>query len=131
LTEGVGVGLLVLASPLIQAASAQPTPTPSAYCSGFKASIVSGLATVNGTAGSDIIVVTGTAAHTVNAGDGNDIICGSAAIDTISGGEGNDTINGQAGLDVIDGDNGNDAVNIGVGDTNAGVADTTDTVSNF
>ena len=91
--------------------------------------------------GDDTIIVTslrGTGVRnvTMDGGDGNDLLDGSAADvplqllggagdyvllggsknDTLLGGEGNDTLSGGRGLDVLDGGNGNDILDDGVAD---------------
>ena len=60
-------------------------------------------------------LVKGAKRHTVLAGAGNDIICGSASADTIDGGAGNDTIMGNGGADVLRGGLGSDALFGGAG----------------
>ncbi|WP_420003967.1 Hint domain-containing protein [Arenibacterium sp. LLYu02] len=52
----------------------------------------------------------------VNAGDGNDSLTGSALNDTLNGGNGNDTIDGGDGDDVISGGAGDDLLSGGLGD---------------
>ena len=79
------------------------------------ATIVSSARIINGTYKSDVIVVQGSGTHTVNAGDGADIICGSANDDTINAGAGNDVVNANAGNDVINSGTGNDTVSGGNG----------------
>jgi hypothetical protein len=91
------------------AAMAAPTTAPT--CNGVTATIVSGKAEINGTKGNDVIVVTGDRTkHTVNAGNGNDIICDSNASDTINGGNGNDTIVGGTGAETLNGGTGDDTI---------------------
>jgi Ca2+-binding RTX toxin-like protein len=65
------------------------------------------MATINGTAGNDVITGT-TASDEINGGNGNDRINGGAGDDVIYGGEGNDTLTGDAGNDTLYGGNGND-----------------------
>ena len=91
--------------------AAAATPT----CGGAVATIVSSARLINGTAGNDVIVVQGVSKHTINAGDGADLICASSGIDVINGGAGNDTIYAGAGNDSIYGGLGNDAVEAGLG----------------
>lgn len=60
---------------------AQATPSPT--CMGKTATIVSGASRIKGTAGSDVIVITGRGTHAVWAGAGRDLVCGSSGYDTI------------------------------------------------
>lgn len=65
------------------------------------------MATINGTAGNDVI--TGTADNdTIYGGDGADRINGGAGNDVVYGGAGNDTLTGDAGNDTLYGGDGND-----------------------
>ncbi|HPG88081.1 MAG TPA: tandem-95 repeat protein [Hyphomicrobium sp.] len=65
------------------------------------------MATINGTAGNDVITGT-TANDEIYGGNGNDRINGGAGDDVIYGGDGNDTLTGDAGNDTLYGGNGND-----------------------
>ncbi|MTB09551.1 MAG: hypothetical protein F2932_02365 [Actinobacteria bacterium] len=87
------------------------TPT----CKGLAATIVSSAQVVTGTSGADVIVVRGAGIHTVNAGSGNDVICGSIGNDRINAGAGNDYIAGNAGIDTLAGGAGNDVIAGGSG----------------
>ena len=108
LTASLVLGVIATQSTVANAA----TPT----CDGKKATIVSGASSIRGTNHRDVIVVTGSGAHTVNARGGNDIICGSAGVDTINGGSGKDKIFGFGGNDVINGGSGADVISGGDGD---------------
>jgi Ca2+-binding RTX toxin-like protein len=46
----------------------------------------------------------------IDAGDGDDVVCGAAGDDSIAGGDGNDAIRGDTGDDDLDGGDGNDTV---------------------
>lgn len=74
-------------------------------CHGQRATIV-GKGKLIGTAKRDVIVLTGVG--NVNAGAGNDLVCGSRGNDVINGGAGNDVIYGGAGNDVLIGGPGDD-----------------------
>lgn len=91
-------------------------------CAGTKATIVSAKATVTGTEGKDIIVLIGTFGQNVNAGGGDDVICGSKYNDVINAGSGNDTVYGNLGSDLISGGSGTDKIygNDGADNINAG-----------
>lgn len=52
---------------------------------------------------------------TVDGGEGNDKLTGSAGNDFLVGGEGDDTINGASGSDIINGSNGRDSLTGGSG----------------
>ncbi len=65
------------------------------------------MATINGTAGNDVITGT-TADDIIDGGDGNDRINGGTGNDTILGGLGADTLTGDAGNDTLFGGEGND-----------------------
>ena len=54
--------------------------------------------------------------QTINGGNGNDTLTGTAGDDTISGGNGNDVVNAGNGNDTINGGNGNDTLSGGEGD---------------
>jgi Ca2+-binding RTX toxin-like protein len=58
------------------------------------------------------------APSTVNAGNGDDVIVGTSAVDAISAGAGNDRITGFRGDETIHGDDGNDVVIWNNGDGN-------------
>lgn len=88
---------------------------------------------ITGTAGADVIVLTGAGASTVSAGAGNDMvqagtgsdvlqgnqgadsISGGGAADTIHGGQDNDVLQGNVGADYMTGDSGADVVYGGQG----------------
>ena len=89
--------------------------TPSRTCNGRAATIVSAATTIDGTAGSDVIVATGTAGQTIRSGAGDDIICGSGGPDRIFTGDGNDIVLAGNGNDTVDAGNGNDTVDAGNG----------------
>ncbi len=106
----VALGLLL--SSLTMASS---TAHAALLCNGQKPTITSSANVVAGTSRADVILIRGLGKHTVNAGDGNDIICGSSGDDTINAGIGNDVINDGSGSDVINSGDGNDIVNAGDG----------------
>jgi Ca2+-binding RTX toxin-like protein len=56
------------------------------------------------------------AADTINASDGNNLIMTGAGADTVNAGGGNDQVKGGDGDDVLNGDDGDDALNGGDGD---------------
>src|SRR5947209_9762277 len=70
--------------------------------------------TVHGTSHRDVIVIK-SAGHVVDAGGGNDIICGSGGHDVINGGGGNDVVFAAGGNDVVNGGAGSDDLNGGSG----------------
>ena len=73
------------------------------------------MATLNGTAGADLLV--GTAgADRIYGVNGNDTLSGGAGNDTISGGNGNDNIRGGTGIDLVYGGAGNDAFIFSLGE---------------
>ena len=76
--------------------------------------------TINGQGGDDIIDASGLPAGqiklTVDAGDGDDVVVGSAGDDVILGGNGNDVLLGAAGNDVIFGGAGDDRMTWNPGD---------------
>ncbi len=93
---------------------------------------LSGVETINGTDGNDIIMLAagytadgGTV--TLNGGDGDDALAGSNAGDILNGGEGNDLLSGLGGADTLNGGGGNDEIWGGAGnDTiNGGAGDDT------
>ncbi len=73
------------------------------------------IATPNAATTLDFSAVTLTGIVSINGGNGNDTITGSAAADVINGGAGDDTINGGPGADIITGGPGNDTMNGGGG----------------
>jgi Ca2+-binding RTX toxin-like protein len=84
-------------------------------CQGEPATIVASGPVTTGTDGPDVIV--GTAgADTINALDGDDLVCGAPdgatvdGADTINAGDGNDFVLGVLGDDVINGGNGDDGL---------------------
>ena len=65
---------------------------------------------INGLGGNDVINASGLGTAmllTVNGGDGNDVLIGSAGNDTLSGGAGDDLLIGGPGQDILDGGPGN------------------------
>lgn len=78
-------------------------------CFGERATIVveKGETTAWGTRGDDMIVVMH-GAPTIDAQQGNDLICGGDLDDTIRGGAGSDRIDGARGTDQLYGEEGND-----------------------
>jgi autotransporter-associated beta strand protein len=62
----------------------------------------SGIVTINGTAGADIIKL-GNAVHSINTGNGSNIVQGGGLVDTVTGGTGVDKFAGNAGADVLTG----------------------------
>jgi Ca2+-binding RTX toxin-like protein len=94
----------------------------------------SGSLILNGTAGADVIAITGTGSKVkvtangnsqtfngvkriyINAGDGNDkVSVGTSIAASISGGNGNDTLAGGKGGDTLTGDGGDDRLTGGLG----------------
>jgi Ca2+-binding RTX toxin-like protein len=71
---------------------------------------------VNGTAGNDTIVCTGTDGATINGLAGNDTITSGNGNNTINGGAGNDTLTGGTGNDTLNGGDGDDTITGGDGD---------------
>lgn len=65
------------------------------------------MATINGTAGNDVMTGT-TVDDVIDGGAGNDRINGGAGNDVLIGGDGIDTLTGDAGNDTLHGGNGND-----------------------
>lgn len=121
---------LALVAAMLLAAPATPALAKKApKCAGKRATIVSSAAVITGTPKRDIIYVKGNRAHTVVAGAGNDIICGSAGPDTIAGGPGNDVIMGLGGNDVLTGDLGDDTLRGGPGSDELDGNDGTDIIS--
>lgn len=119
-----GFGLLL--GSLLSGTAASAAPKGVNLCDGKKPTIVSGAPIINGTVGADIILVVGKAKkHTINAGDGNDRICASPAVDVINGGAGDDIISALGGNDTLNGGDGNDTLNGGTGNDilNGGLGD--------
>jgi len=90
--------------------------------------------TVKGTASAENLnvstITVDTASVTVNAGDGDDVVTGTASADTLNGEAGADTINAGKGGDTLSGGAGADILNGGEGDDTvsyAGAADVTET----
>lgn len=92
-----------------------PAQAAATMCQGVPATIVSSAATIVGTPGRDVIVVKGSRPHTVNAGAGNDLICGSVGPDTINAGSGRDVVFAGSGADVVNGGGGADVLKGGLG----------------
>ncbi|WP_340538204.1 hypothetical protein [Nocardioides sp. GXZ039] len=91
LTAGVfAVG--ALAAPWSAAA---PSPGPATTCGGETATLVgsAGDDTLTGTPGRDVIVTNGS--HTVDAGDGDDLVCITGATREVLAGPGDDDVRGQ------------------------------------
>lgn len=78
------------------------------------------LHTVNGTAGSDTINISGVTSFLNGGvfalGDGNDSFVGSSLSDVAQGGAGNDTLAGGTAADSLTGDAGDDSIDGGTGD---------------
>src|SRR3954449_8325065 len=126
------LGALVLAGAGVSATSA-PAWSAGETCGTQAATLVvpadQGAAPFEGTAGDDVIYVTGTA--TVRGLAGNDVICGPTGAPATTGGQwnggdGNDTLTGSAG--TLDGGAGNDAIK-GAGATAITGGDGDDTVA--
>ena len=115
--KGLKVRSFVIFSFLCAGLVAVPSSAQAANatCNGLAATITSSKSVINGTKTADVIVVQGAGIHSVNSGDGNDVICGSAGADTVNGGAGNDTVNGGPGDDSILGGDGADSMNGGSG----------------
>ncbi len=114
--------IAVAAATIIVGVSLSPAPasaaTPARTCDGRAATIVSAAMNIEGTAGNDVIVATGTSGQTIRSGTGNDTICGSSGPDRIFAGDGNDTVIASTGDDTIDAGNGNDTIDAGFGRDN-------------
>ena len=114
--------VVVAATTLVLAVALMPTSaaalTQARSCDGRTATIVSAAANINGTAGNDVILATGTAGQTIRSGGGNDVICASSGPDRIFAGDGKDTVIGGNGSDTIDAGTGNDIVDAGFGSDN-------------
>jgi Ca2+-binding RTX toxin-like protein len=85
--------------------------------------------TVDGRDLADTIALSGTAAATINGGEGDDTITGGPLNDTINGGADADRIDGGAGNDTLNGDSGDDTFLAGLGNdvlTGAAGTDTAD-----
>ena len=81
----------------------------------FKAADVKSLV-VKSLAGNDLIdLAKSPVAATVDAGDGNDIVIGTAKADVVTAGKGNDYVFALAGNDSVTGGDGNDALYTGDG----------------
>ena len=65
----------------------------------------------------------------LRAGDGDDVLVGSAAINFLGGRGGNDVISGAAGPDTLQGDVGNDALSGDAGNDNIHASDGADTMA--
>ena len=105
-------GLSGLALPGASASSTAGISVAGASCHGVRATIV-GHGHIHGTSHRDVIVLT--APSTVDAGAGNDLVCGSSGRDVISGGAGVDVIYGNGGNDVENGGAGSDKLYGGAG----------------
>ncbi len=75
-------------------------------CHGLPVTVTASKGEVQGTSRADVIALTGAAR--VDAGAGNDIICGSPKADVIDAGRGNDVVVGGAGADRLVGGAGRD-----------------------
>jgi len=88
--------------------------------------------TVNGLGGNDVLSGTGLAVTgplvTLDGGDGDDTVTGSAGDDVLLGGNGNDRLVGLSGDDLIDAGAGDDSVAGGSGDDILNGGDGTDTI---
>ncbi|CAB4323334.1 MAG: hypothetical protein F2520_05420 [Actinobacteria bacterium] len=104
---------LVLAVPLMPTSASALTQARS--CDGRTVTIASAAANINGTAGDDVILATGTAGQTIRSGGGNDVICASTGPDRIFAGDGNDIVLAGNGNDTVDAGNGNDTIDAGNG----------------
>ena len=119
---GVAGRALILAALTLMVA-ALASPAVGAGVEGRVATCMGVVATITGTAGSDVI--TGTAGpdviaglggnDTINGLGGNDRICGNAGNDTIRPGDGNDRAWGGGGWDIVLGGNGADNLRGGAG----------------
>jgi Ca2+-binding RTX toxin-like protein len=90
--------------------------------------------TVNGLGGDDVISaasLTATVSITLDGGDGNDTIIGSAIADTIIGGNGNDYLIGQGGDDTLIDGSGLNTLQGGTGNDRYAVQSVDDTVFEF
>lgn len=112
-----GLGLSLGAASLASAA-----PVAAGTCHGLPVTIAKHSGHIIGTAGRDVIRLTGPG-H-VRSGGGSDIICGSryadrieagAGDDVVLAGRGNDRVSGGPGRDIIFGEGGNDVMHGGPG----------------
>jgi Ca2+-binding RTX toxin-like protein len=84
--------------------------------------------TVDSGEGDDIL--TGSAGEeTLNGGSGNDVINGGGGNDVLNGNDGDDTLNGGDGNDVLDGGNGNDLLSGGIGNDTLNGGQNNDTLN--
>ncbi len=97
---GLALGVLLAVAP----AAAASAPR----CFGTPATIIVRGAHATGTAHRDVIVVIARGGARVNAGGGDDLICGGRGADRLSGGAGRDRLRG-AGSDILCGGAGRDA----------------------
>lgn len=108
----LAVTAAALLAPLAMSVSAPSANAHGETCDGKAATIVvSSEANVVGTPGDDVIVVTTSDFVSIDAGDGDDTICGGPGLEHIAGGPGNDVIFGGPGDDVIAGDSLGEASN--------------------
>jgi Ca2+-binding RTX toxin-like protein len=99
----------------------------------FGDTLLTGIASIDGAAGNDVIQGSLGADHiacgdgadrlsgfdgddTLDGGDGNDFLFGEAGHDTLNGGAGNDNLDGADGFDVLNGDAGDDVLSGGAHD---------------
>lgn len=117
------VALGAVMSALAGTGTAVAEPAAALTCQGRPATVDGHIGDVTGTAGNDVIVLTGPGR--VAAGAGDDYVCGSAGRDVIAGGtgddvvygsEGNDTLRGGPGEDEVHGDRGDDVLSGGSDD---------------
>ena len=129
--KGLKVRSFVIFSFLCAGLVAVPSSAQAANatCNGLAATITSSKSVINGTKTADVIVVQGSGIHSVNSGDGNDVICGSVGNDTINSGPGNDTVLAGDGNDFISSIDGNDIVNGGAGNDTISAGTGNDTVT--
>jgi M6 family metalloprotease-like protein len=112
---------------------AQPTGAPT--CNGKLATVVGAQSgrRVDGTAGDDVIVITGGGEFIIYASAGNDTICGGPAYDTIRPGTGDDWISGGGknnALDYSDADEGME-IDLSIGTAKARDGSETDRLVDF
>jgi len=84
---------------------------------------------INGGDGNDTILGTANRNDTINGGDGHDSIVGGSGANLIDSGDGHDTVMGGGGNDTIDSGDGNDLVLGGAGSDTIRAGDGNDTVS--
>jgi hypothetical protein len=124
--------------PTVSVNPAPPPPRPMPRCNGKTATIVAkfGKRSIKGTPGPDVIVGN-PLGERIDAGGGDDTICGGMGDDIVHGGAGNDTILagsdqdrlfGDAGDDVLLGESGNDDLRGGSGNDRAGGGDGADRI---